>query len=90
MFTQQNRKKTLIFFSFTMILGTNLNVLSKSKICEIKYSGQKNLKAIEKKINLKSIDQLSEDFKCYKIGVEHDKFKRPIPTKPIYACCKDI
>ena len=30
------------------------------------------------------------NFNCYQIGVEHDKNKRPIQSKPIFACCHNI
>ncbi len=65
--------------------------MSQSKYCEIKYGEEVSEEELEKKYlkNKVSTDIEREPlFNCYLIGVEHDKNKKPILNKPIYACCE--
>ncbi len=83
-------QKGLIVFAL-LILNCN-SAYAKIKICKIKFNEKNGLFALENKINKKLDDKntIKENFfKCYKIGVEHDKNKIPIESSPIYACCKN-
>ena len=71
-----------IFFLFTE------SSLATIQICNIKY-GQKHLEQNEESLDI--IRKIANEplIRCKIIGVEHDQYKRPINTKPIYACCRD-
>ncbi len=62
--------------------------LAKAKICQINY-GRRDL---EKESTLNLIKKLTQksSIECVQIGVEHNKFKEPLPHKPIFACCQDF
>ncbi len=80
-----------ISFIFTIFL-IPLNVYSQQRICKIKYGERINEKRLEKKFfkgDLSESIKTKYGFDCYKIGVEHDKNKLPLQTKPIYACCQN-
>ncbi len=84
--------KIKVFLSFLFFLFTNsLDVLGASKICEIKFNQKGDEEAVERRVNIKSNSKHVNNkyaYDCYQIGVEHDKDKRPIANKPIYACCR--
>ena len=84
--------KVFISFSLFFFIGQK-NTFAQSKLCEIKYNEQGNINSLERKINIKGRNKIANEkdwFTCHKIGLEHDKNRNPILTKPIYACCKSI
>ena len=53
-------------------------------ICDIKYEKLSSENNMSPQLNL-SLNNHPPT--CYQIGMEYDKFRRPITSKPIYACC---
>ena len=79
----------LIYLFPAVMLIVSGQVLAQVKICKIKYG----LVGIEKRNFDQSLLRKNNNNypnKCRQIGLEHDEFRRPIPGKPIYACCTEV
>ena len=77
-----------IYLVLSCLLILPGQALAQVKICKIKYG----LAPLEKRNLTQSILRSNNNdypHKCIQIGLEHDEFRRPIPSKPIYACCRD-
>ena len=73
--------------------SSSQQALGRERFCEIKFNVKGGEKALEKELNINFGSQLVKEkhnYDCYQIGVEHDKNKRPIQSKPIFACCHNI
>ena len=82
-----NKLQIYLLFSF-LFSAIPSAALTQSKICEIKYNQKVGAQTLERILNIKEkYKYLNEkgSFDCYQIGVEHDKNRRPIINKPIYA-----
>ena len=74
--------------SFMILILLPSGSLSQVKFCEIKFDSNllNKRKTIEKtQVNLDN----NLIANCSKIGVEYDLNKKPMPNKPIFACCRD-
>ena len=91
--TLTNKLPILIFFLFIIQASNFLKAKSQSKSCVIKYGEPAGEYSLEKKYleEIKFSRVIPKHgVDCYQIGVEHDKNKKPINDKPIYACCHNI
>ncbi len=87
-----NNMKSHIILTLIFLSAIN-QVLSQSKYCDIKYGETASEEELERMhFGANYSEEMKEKYilECYQIGVEHNKNKQPILSKPIYACCQNI
>ena len=88
----KSKVKRLLSFSVFLFINPS-TTFAQNKLCEIKYDEKGGAYALERKVNIKEKHKYLNEknlFECYRIGLEHDEDRKPILSKPIYACCKEI